>query len=483
MSETKKTSLEKALIEAREIETAAINSAKKIVEESIISKIEETVKSALVDLEKNSLNEGVSIEVGDSDFSIDVQDGMTLINVNKEEEDLNIKPIESEDELEGEEFEGEEFEGEESDDEESEEESEEEDDQLFEINLFEEEIPTEEMPTEEMPAEEMPAEEMPAEEMSAETGDTMTVEVPTASAIETLSSKLDAILSKLEAPTEVANEINAEEPAATEVGGEDTSSEGEVEIVDDEETVEAPAGEEVVTEDNIYEFLSEIDIVGEDDDEFSFDFEDENDEEEISFDVEEEDESLEDILDSLNDEENIEEVTGLGHGVQRAFGNRPHRNDNGNHSPVAPVHMQENKAHKEAEVAELIKENESLRKSLKEYKESFKVLRKQINEVQTFNAKLAYVNKLFSKGGLTNDEKVQIAENFDEVNTVEEAKTLYNKIINESKSFSNSKTEQLKSKLKSPNPNVSPSTKTEALYESKEISRMKKLAGIKTLNS
>jgi hypothetical protein len=184
------------------------------------------------------------------------------------------------------------------------------------------------------------------------------------------------------------------------------------------------------------------------------------------------------------EEENMEEMTGVGSGVKRAFGNGPHANENGHHAPVAPVHaLNENKAHNEAKLAELSKENESLRQSLKEYKESFKVLRKQINEVQTFNAKLAYVNKLFSKGGLTNDEKVQIAESFDEVETVEEAKTLYNKTINENKSFSSSKTEQLKSKMKSTSPNVAPSTKSEALYESKEISRMKKLAGIKTLNS
>ena len=89
---------------------------------------------------------------------------------------------------------------------------------------------------------------------------------------------------------------------------------------------------------------------------------------------------------------------------------------------------------------------------------------------------------MFSKGGLTNDEKVQIAENFDSVNTIEEAKTLYNKFINESKNLSESKTEQLKSKLKSNNPVVVNSTKSEALYESKEVSRMRQLAGIKTLN-
>jgi 4-hydroxy-3-methylbut-2-enyl diphosphate reductase IspH len=89
---------------------------------------------------------------------------------------------------------------------------------------------------------------------------------------------------------------------------------------------------------------------------------------------------------------------------------------------------------------------------------------------------------LFSKGGLTNDEKVQIAESFDNVETIEEAKSLYNKIINENTTLSEGKTEQLKSKLKSKNPAVV-STKTEVLYESTEVSRMKQLAGIRTLNN
>jgi hypothetical protein len=132
-----------------------------------------------------------------------------------------------------------------------------------------------------------------------------------------------------------------------------------------------------------------------------------------------------------------------------------------------------------AKIAELEQENESLRESLKEYKESFKILRKQINEVQTFNAKLAYVNKLFSKGGLTNEEKIKIAEDFDRTNNAEEAKVLFNKIISENKEFKDGKTDKLRNKLKSATPAATPSTQTETLYESKEMSRMKLLAGIK----
>ena len=286
-----------------------------------------------------------------------------------------------------------------------------------------------------------------------------------------MSAKLDTILSKLEEPQENADAAN--EKVATEDSEETPEAEGEVEIeITDDEAPEAPeaeeAEEEVVSEDS----LEEIEIV---------DSENESDRtiKQMISDMMSDEKEEDEVLDI--EEEDLEEVMGVGHGVQRAFGNGNHKQSTGHHAPVAPIH--ENKAHNEAKIAELTQENVSLKESLKEYKESFKVLRKQINEVQTFNAKLAYVNKLFSKGGLTNDEKVQIAESFDEANTVEEAKTLYNKIISESSNTSNGKAEQLKSKLKSTSPSIAPTTKAEALYENKEVSRMKQLAGIKTLNS
>lgn len=479
ISENKKTSLEKALLEAKEIEQAAVKSAKRILEESVISRIEEAVKETVLDIEKKTLKENISIEADSDDVSLEVKDGVTTIKVKDvEEEDLIITSEESEEDLED--MEDSEVESEED----LEDMDDEGEDELFEVfNLFEEEeAPAEEMPTEEMPTEEMPAEEAPmegeAEEMDLdlEGGEEMsdgaeTAEVVTKAGYDTLSQKLDDILGKLSAAEEVAASAEPEvEVAATETSDQEIAPEGEVEIVDDEETVqqsapqeEAPVEggeEEMVSEDDIIEIddiinelMGEISL-GENEDDFEFD----------------------------EDEDSLEEIIGLGHGVQRAFGHDRDRNADRHRAPVSNLHINENTAQQEAKLAELLKENESLKESLKEYKESFKVLRKQINEVQTFNAKLAYVNKLFSKGGLTNDEKVQIAESFDNVETIEEAKNLYNKTINESTTLSEGKTEQLKSKLKSKNPAVV-STKTEALYESTEVSRMKQLAGIRTLKN
>lgn len=139
------------------------------------------------------------------------------------------------------------------------------------------------------------------------------------------------------------------------------------------------------------------------------------------------------------------------------------------------------KAHYESKVDELTQENKRLSESVKEsanlinsYKESFVDLRKQFDEMQTFNAKLAYANKLFASGGLSTDEKAKIAEQFDKTESVDEAKKLYDSIIKENKVSVNVSNVQ---KIKSPATNaVKP--KNEPLYENAEMKRMKELAGL-----
>jgi hypothetical protein len=145
------------------------------------------------------------------------------------------------------------------------------------------------------------------------------------------------------------------------------------------------------------------------------------------------------------------------------------------------------KAQYESKMGELIKENASLKgviknykSNLKEFENSFVELKSQLNEMQTFNGKLAYANKLLTKGGLTNDEKIRIAEEFDKCATVEDAKKLYNRIISENKFSSKSNaTDKLKSVKLSTAPvqNLS-ENKAEKLFESEERRRMKMLAGI-----
>ena len=178
-------------------------------------------------------------------------------------------------------------------------------------------------------------------------------------------------------------------------------------------------------------------------------------------------EAINEIEIESGEEEEIEEGEGI------SLTNRQGQNlkPNTPHKKVRSGLSESDKAQYESKLDGLKKENASLKVALKEYKESFVVLRKQINEVQTFNAKLAYANKVFTKGGLTNEEKNIIAEQFDNCNTADEAKSLYNKLIKENAIVSKPKS------MKMPQAASTSSTKG-ALYENKETIRMKQLAGI-----
>ena len=100
----------------------------------------------------------------------------------------------------------------------------------------------------------------------------------------------------------------------------------------------------------------------------------------------------------------------------------------------------------------------------------------QVNESNVFNAKLAYVNQLYNSGLFTKMEKEGIAERMDECDSIDEAKSLYKKIIVEVKNknplddFSDTIRETRIAK----NKNV------ETIAESSDLTRMRELAGILT---
>jgi hypothetical protein len=135
------------------------------------------------------------------------------------------------------------------------------------------------------------------------------------------------------------------------------------------------------------------------------------------------------------------------------------------------------KAQYESTIDELSKENVSLKETIMEYKNSFVELRNQFNEMQTFNAKLAYANKLFMNGGLSTDEKMKISEQFDKAKNIEEAKDIFRNIVKENESVNPTK-KSVEDKIKSPINSAAVATKAEPLFESRDAKRWKELAGI-----
>ena len=458
----KKSSIQQALIEAREIEKSAIDNAKKALEEELAPKIKQVANDVLKELEKEALKEDITIKI-----STDGEEVIETPEITNSEEE--IKTSDSAEELEPEEN------------------INTEDDimeDIFEIEGLGEADAA--LPAE-TPAP-APA-EVPTEPVADVAPTTAPEEAPS---IETVNQKLDDVLAKLDA---ISNEEAAE---ASEEG------EGDVTIVDDEEETApvaaetpapapAPAPTPALQEDEF-----ELDIDTDNVDEVVYEMEDDGAVDEVVYEFEEDDDddlgelNSDSIMEMFNElqetdeieivdedamEENtVEEMQGVGHNLKHSnrLGKLPRQGVNRKELNES---IEKVKAQYGSENDELKKENESLKQTIKEYKESFIVIRKQINEVQIFNAKLAYANKLFTNGGLTNDEKIKIAEDFDKVETIEEAKKLYNTFLNEMNVSKSPKTTPV-DKLKSASPSVVKSSNSQTLFESDEMRRMKRLAGI-----
>lgn len=476
----KKSSLQQAFLEAQEIKNGAYENAKKTLEESLTPKIKEIVDEALKDVNETSINEDVKLDVApEADLNISVSnDGSSTVSVGTETEEQtdsieNLTPNTDMEKMETPE------------------------DEIFEVEGLNEEDNVESLEdnntTEENPFETLNAkldnilnkvssiETAEQEELEAQADETETAE----GEVEIIDDENISEPENLETPSETPEETSSE--TSEEIPSEELQQEMEM-----EETITNNAMEDEISECGDMEDMGDTreteemeEVVYEiEDDEVSNNIENDD----VVYEIEEledvvSDETIEEIEivdEDMNEEgEEMEEMTGLSHSVQKRMPNRYHQNPDKHHAPVMPLmkEVKELKAHYESNLDELNKENKSLKETIKEYKESFIVLRKQINEVQTFNAKLAYANKLFTKGGLTNEEKITIAEEFDKVESVEEAKKLYNKLLSENKTSNNVKNSSIE-KLKSVQPTAVHTSSTQTLYENKEIKRMKELAGI-----
>ncbi len=282
--------------------------------------------------------------------------------------------------------------------------------------------------------------------------------------------------------------------------GADPAAGGEIDIVDDapEAAMAPPVAEEFDMEE-IFEIIDEMDAeddeylgmdgrfgakdrVGPNDDDITMDdiMEDEDELYEIALDLDEEEDELDEVK-MMGHSHSVQRSTGTSAGPEVAVKNRSRK------AAVKESTSQKgnkNTAHNEANIAELNKENESLKAKVNEQKgeikkfhQSFVELRSQFNEMQTFNAKLAYANKLFANGGFSEKEKLQIAESFDKAANADDAKKLYNSIISENKLT----VKDIKSEISAtPSRAARPQNQSEhvVLHESAEMKRMKKLAGI-----
>jgi len=104
-------------------------------------------------------------------------------------------------------------------------------------------------------------------------------------------------------------------------------------------------------------------------------------------------------------------------------------------------------------------------------KDAIESLQGQLQETHLFNAKLAHLNKLFMTGAFTNAEKERIAEKLDECDDISDVKSLYKTIISEVQETN--PLDDFSKLIKETR--VGRTGKTENIYESSDVSRMKRL--------
>jgi hypothetical protein len=81
--------------------------------------------------------------------------------------------------------------------------------------------------------------------------------------------------------------------------------------------------------------------------------------------------------------------------------------------------------------ANVNEEVQKLREKNEEYRKALNVFREKLNEVAVFNSNLAYATRLFTEHTTTKQEKINILRRFDDVETLKESKNLYTSIKNE----------------------------------------------------
>lgn len=105
-------------------------------------------------------------------------------------------------------------------------------------------------------------------------------------------------------------------------------------------------------------------------------------------------------------------------------------------------------------------------------------LRSELNEVNLLNAKLLYMNKIFSKQALNETQKINVMKSFDKADTIKEAKLIFETLESKPQTSTSVKRKSLKEGLGSSSKIIMGNTKKPILEVNTQKARWQKLAGI-----
>jgi len=130
----------------------------------------------------------------------------------------------------------------------------------------------------------------------------------------------------------------------------------------------------------------------------------------------------------------------------------------------------------EEEMDSLKSENSKLKKENRQYNKALRYLTHKLDEVNLFNARLAYSTKLMRKVALTTEEKTKVVQRFDECESIKEVKRAY-QMMNEVWSKNTSRKQRVRKNVQTVSTiKEGRETRNEQLNET--AARWKELAGI-----
>ena len=122
--------------------------------------------------------------------------------------------------------------------------------------------------------------------------------------------------------------------------------------------------------------------------------------------------------------------------------------------------------------------NRMLESKVKEYQSALNGMKEQLSEMNLFNAKLLYANKLMQPRQLTKSEQVRVVEALDEAKTLDRAKRVFERLQNELHRNTSSMNESTQRKVLSSSSRPVSSAQS-AKGTGADLDRWARLAGLK----
>jgi len=127
-------------------------------------------------------------------------------------------------------------------------------------------------------------------------------------------------------------------------------------------------------------------------------------------------------------------------------------------------------------VRQLRRQNRSQQEKLNKYRGAVNSLREQLEDLNLFNAKLLYVNKLLQNKGLNESQKKSVIKALDEAQSLQEAKSLYNSLTETFKR--GGKKTLSESRVLGSSSRPTTSAQSNATSNNAELGRWQRLAGL-----